>query len=157
MDKDEKFMKEAFRLAKENIARGQGGPFGAVIVKDGKIIARGANAVVGGNDPTAHAEIVAIRKACKVLGTYHLDTCEIYTSCEPCPMCMGAIYWARIPKLYYAATGTDAHDAGFDDVVFYNQMILPYPKQNLQVRQLLREDARRIFEDWNHSENKKEY
>lgn len=150
-------MHEALKLAQENIATGQGGPFGAVIVKDGKIIARGANAVVGSNDPTAHAEIVAIRRACEVLSTYHLDTCEIYTSSEPCPMCMGAIYWARIPRLFYAASTTDAHQAGFDDVVFYKQMILPYPKQNLQVTQLLREDALKILEEWNHSENKKEY
>ena len=150
-------MREALRLAKENIATGKGGPFGAVIVHDGTIIARAANAVVRTNDPTAHGEIVAIRQACEALGTFHLDDCELYTSCEPCPMCMGAIYWARIPRVYYAASGEDAHDAGFDDIAFYEQIALPYPEQNLEVKQILRDEARHIFDEWNQSENKQGY
>ena len=150
-------MREALRLAKENVLTGKGGPFGAVIVHDGTIIARAANAVVRTNDPTAHGEIVAIRQACEALGTFHLDDCELYTSCEPCPMCMGAIYWARIPRVYYAASGEDAHDAGFDDIAFYEQIALPYPEQNLEVKQILRDEARHIFDEWNQSENKQGY
>jgi tRNA(Arg) A34 adenosine deaminase TadA len=158
MDKKEQtYMREALRLAKENITTGQGGPFGAVIVHDGKIISRAANAVVRTNDPTAHGEIVAIRQACGILGTFHLDTCELYTSCEPCPMCMGAIYWARIPRVYYAASGEDAHDAGFDDIAFYEQIALPYPEQNTEVKQILRDEGRTILMKWNQSENKRGY
>lgn len=154
---EQSFMREALRLAKENISTGKGGPFGAVIVKDGAIIARAANAVVRTNDPTAHGEIVAIRQACAALHTFHLDTCELYTSCEPCPMCMGAIYWARIPRVYFAASGEDAHSAGFDDVAFYEQIALPYPEQNTEVRQILQDEGRKILMEWNQSENKQGY
>jgi tRNA(Arg) A34 adenosine deaminase TadA len=156
-EKEKSFMREALRLAKENVIKGQGGPFGAVIVKDGTIIARAANAVVRTNDPTAHGEIVAIRQACSALGTFHLDDCDLYTSCEPCPMCMGAIYWARIPRVYYAASGEDAHSAGFDDIAFYEQIALPYPEQKTEVNQILRDEARCIFDDWNNAEHKQGY
>ena len=110
-----KFMREAIKLSIDNVKSGKGGPFGAVIVKDGKIIAHGTNEVTSSNDPTAHAEVVAIRNACRMLGTFQLDNCDIYTSCEPCPMCLSAIYWARISKIYYANTRKDAADIGFDD------------------------------------------
>ncbi|MDD5508293.1 MAG: nucleoside deaminase [Bacteroidales bacterium] len=156
-EQEKSYMREALRLAKENITDGKGGPFGAVIVRNGTIIAHAANAVVRTNDPTAHGEIVAIRQACNMLGTFHLDDCELYTSCEPCPMCMGAIYWARIPRVYFAASGEDAHSAGFDDVAFYEQIALPYPEQKTEVRQILRDEAVHIFEEWNNSQNKQEY
>ncbi|HOS49133.1 MAG TPA: nucleoside deaminase, partial [Bacteroidia bacterium] len=116
------FMKAAILAASEGLKLGKGGPFGAVVVKDGKIIAVGSNHVTSTNDPTAHAEVMAIREACRVLGTYQLSDCEIYTSCEPCPMCMGAIYWARPKKVYYASTRHDAAAAGFDDSFIYDEL-----------------------------------
>ena len=116
------FMQEAIRLSIENVTSGKGGPFGAVIVKDGKIIARGANQVTSSNDPTAHAEVVAIRNACKELGSFQLDGCEIYTSCEPCPMCLGAIYWARPNAVFFAADKSDAAAGGFDDDFIYQEI-----------------------------------
>ena len=115
-------MREAIRLSIENVESGRGGPFGAVVVKDGVIIARGANEVTSTNDPTAHAEVVAIRNACKALGTYQLEGCEIYTSCEPCPMCLGAIYWARPDKMYYGNTKEDAAAIQFDDHFIYQEI-----------------------------------
>ncbi len=121
MDKHTEFMKEAVRLASENISKG-GGPFGAVIVKDGKIIASTGNSVTLTNDPTAHAEVNAIREACRKLDTFHLEGCTIYASCEPCPMCLSAIYWSRIDKVYFAASRDDAADAGFDDSLIYNEI-----------------------------------
>src|ERR1700733_13358603 len=115
-------MQEAIRQAVENVRQGRGGPFGAVVVKDGSVIATGANSVTTTNDPTAHAEVIAIREACLALGTFQLTGCEIYTSCEPCPMCLGAIYWARPDRVYYAATASDAADAGFDDSFIYEEL-----------------------------------
>ena len=133
MDKQEnlEFMREAIRLSVENVERGKGGPFGAVIVKDGKIIARGVNEVTSSNDPTAHAEVVAIRKACTALGTFQLQGCELYASCEPCPMCLAAIYWARPDKIYYANTKEDAAGIEFDDKFIYEEMSKPIGERSI--------------------------
>ena len=148
------FMQEAIRLSIENVTSGKGG---AVIVKDGKIIARGANQVTSSNDPTAHAEVVAIRNACKELGSFQLDGCEIYTSCEPCPMCLGAIYWARPDKMYFANTKKDAADIQFDDQFIYEEMEIPYTNRKLETVQMMREEALEAFKIWSDSINKIEY
>jgi len=142
------FMAEAIKKAEENIATGKGGPFGAVVVRNGKIIASVGNRVTSTNDPTAHAEVVAIREACKALDTFDLSGCEIYASCEPCPMCLGAIMWARIDKLYYAADRTDASRAGFDDELFYTELALPVEKRMLRPTQLLQKEANKVFDKW---------
>jgi tRNA(Arg) A34 adenosine deaminase TadA len=144
----EKFMLEAIRKAQENIETGKGGPFGAVVVRDGEIIASVGNRVTSTNDPTAHAEVVAIREACIVLDTFDLSGCEIFASCEPCPMCLGAIMWARIDKLYYAADRKDASRAGFDDELFYTELALPVEKRLLTPTQLLQEKANEVFNRW---------
>ena len=157
MSKEEKFMREAIRLSIENVNYGNGGPFGAVIVKDGKIIARGVNNVTKNNDPTAHAEVDAIRKACKELGTFQLDGCELYTSCEPCPMCLGAIYWARPDKLYYANSKQDAADIDFDDDFIYQELKLDYTDRKRTTVQLLRDEALEAFKIWGDSKDKIEY
>ena len=128
---NDKYMKEAIRLSVENVEKG-GGPFGAVIVKDGEIIARGANRVTSTNDPTAHAEVTAIREAAKVLNTFNLEGCEIFTSCEPCPMCLAAIYWARIDRIYFGNTKTDAKNIGFDDSFIYEEIEKPINQNNRQ-------------------------
>ena len=150
-------MQEAIRLSIENVTSGKGGPFGAVIVKDGKIIARGANEVTSSNDPTAHAEVVAIRNACKELGSFQLDGCEIYTSCEPCPMCLGAIYWARPDKMYFANTKKDAADILFDDQFIYDEIEIPYENRKLVTSQMMREEALEAFRLWSESVKKIEY
>src|SRR5436189_4293429 len=142
------FMQEAIRLSIENVTSGKGGPFGAVIVKDGVIIARGVNEVTSSNDPTAHAEVVAIRNACKALGTFQLDGCVIYTSCEPCPMCLGAIYWSRPAAIFYAGTREDAAAAGFDDEHFYSEMEKANDDRELRMVNLLRWEARQAFDAW---------
>ena len=142
------FMIEAIKKAQENITTGKGGPFGAVVVRDGKIISAVGNRVTSTNDPTAHAEVVAIREACKTLDTFDLSGCEIYASCEPCPMCLGAIMWARIDKLYFAADRKDASRAGFDDEVFYTELALPVEKRVLKPTQMMREEANEVFERW---------
>lgn len=152
-----KFMQEAVNLAKENLKLKNGGPFGAIVVKDGKIIGRGVNTVTTQNDPTAHAEINAIRDACNFLDNFQLEDCEIYSSCEPCPMCLGAIYWARPRKLYFAATQNDASMAGFDDSKIYKEMELPVEARELLSEQLLQEEAVHVFTIWNDLENKTEY
>lgn len=144
----EQFMKEAIRLAAMNMQNGHGGPFGCVIVKDGKIISSAFNEVLKNNDPTAHAEIVAIRRACTSLNTYQLDGCEVYTSCEPCPMCLGAIYWSRPSKVYYAASRVDAAKAGFDDNHIYDEFNLPLPHRGIPFEQFLREDVIEVFDKW---------
>ncbi len=156
MDK-ENFMKEAIELSINNVKSGKGGPFGAVVVKDGKIIARGANSVTATNDPTAHAEVNAIREACKVLNTFQLDDCEIYTSCEPCPMCLGAIYWARPSKVYYANTKVDAAEINFDDDFIYKEIAKPLNERNLQFIQMSREEALLAFKEWTNKNDKIEY
>lgn len=151
------FMAEAIRQAGENIRNGNGGPFGAVIVKDGKVVATAGNRVTSSNDPTAHAEIVAIREACKELNTFDLSGCVIYASCEPCPMCLGAVMWARINKLYYAANRDDAARAGFDDEVFYTELSLPPDQRQLPVDQLMQDDAIEVFNQWIEKTDKIEY
>ena len=150
-------MREAIRLSVANVAEGRGGPFGAVVVKDAKIIARGFNLVTANNDPTAHAEVVAIREACKVLDTFQLSGCEIYTSCEPCPMCLGAIYWARPDKLFFANTKEDAAQIQFDDRFIYEEMAKPLAERKLFTRQILREEALQAFDQWAESTTKIKY
>lgn len=153
----EDFMREAIRLSIENVDSGKGGPFAAVIVKDGKIIATGVNEVTSTNDPTAHAEVVAIRNACKSLNAYQLDGCEIYCSCEPCPMCLGAIYWAKASKIYFANTKEDAAAIDFDDNFIYREIALPFKNRQLKTEQLLHEEALQAFEQWEKSPLKKMY
>lgn len=151
------FMGKAISLAMANVVNLKGGPFGAVIVKDGKIVGKGSNQVTVINDPTAHAEIVAIRDATKNLNTFDLTGCEIYSSCEPCPMCLGAIYWARLDKLYYASTKEDAAAANFDDSHIYKEFALQKDERNLHSIQMMRDEAVKVFEEWIKSENKIAY
>lgn len=153
----EYFMREAIRLSIENVESGKGGPFAAIIVRDGKIIASGVNEVTGSNDPTAHAEVVAIRKACSALNSFQLNGCEIYCSCEPCPMCLGAIYWAKAAKIYFANTKEDAAAADFDDKFIYDEIDLSYNGRKLTTQQLLREEALVAFEKWKTSPLKMKY
>jgi tRNA(Arg) A34 adenosine deaminase TadA len=152
----EKMMRKAIRLSIKSVESG-GGPFGAVIVKEGKEIASGTNRVTKTNDPTAHAEVTAIRKAAKKLKDFNLSGCEIYTSCEPCPMCLSAIYWARIEKIYYANTKKDARQAGFDDSFIYQQLELSEEKRSIPVVKMLRNEALEAFEIWKAKENKTMY
>jgi tRNA(Arg) A34 adenosine deaminase TadA len=147
-EKQKIFMSEAIRLASQNIKMKNGGPFGAVVVKDGKIIATGFNEVLHSNDPTAHAEIVAIRRACEILGSFQLNGCEIYSSCEPCPMCLGAIYWARPDKLYYAASRHDAGRAGFDDDFIYKELAAETNDRKIPTEQIMQEEASSLFDKW---------
>lgn len=156
MDSNKKFMRKAIALSIDNVQNG-GGPFGAVIVKDGKIIATGVNGVTRHNDPTAHAEVTAIRKAAKKLGTFNLEGCEIYTSCEPCPMCLGAVYWARLDKMYYGNTKTDAKNIGFDDSFIYDEIELTPENRKIETIHLLNEEAIKAFEAWTDKEDKTEY
>jgi tRNA(Arg) A34 adenosine deaminase TadA len=149
-------MAEAIALAIKNVAQG-GGPFGCVIVKNGKVIARGVNRVTQTNDPTAHAEVVAIRAACEALADFQLSGCELYTSCEPCPMCMAAVYWARPDRVYFGATKQDAAHAGFDDSMIYEEFALPYEKRRIPVRQIGRDEALQAFAAWAKSPNKVRY
>lgn len=154
---NKQFMQKAIELSIDNVKSGNGGPFGAVVVKDGKIIAQGANCVTSHNDPTAHAEVIAIREACKVLGTFQLDDCDIYTSCEPCPMCLGAIYWARPNKVYYANTKKDAADINFDDDFIYAEIAKPLNERSLKFIQLSREEALEAFKLWSLKQDKIDY
>lgn len=156
MNRD-KFMQLAIDLAASNLLTGKGGPFGAVIVKNGEVVGKGSNEVTSTNDPTAHAEVVAIRDACKNLNSYQLEDCEVYASCEPCPMCLGAIYWSRVKKLYFAATREDAANAGFDDSYIYNQVPLKPEKRDIGSVQLMRPQAVKVFEQWIESEQKIPY
>ncbi len=146
------FMARAIELAKENVRSGTGGPFGALVVKDGRIIAEGSNRVTSSNDPTAHAEVVAIREACKVLKDFQLAGCDIYTTCEPCPMCLGAIYWARPARVYYASTAADAARAGFDDSFIAAQLHLPPAERRIPMVQLMRNQALEAFAVWEQSD-----
>ncbi|HNV95195.1 MAG TPA: nucleoside deaminase [Bacteroidales bacterium] len=155
-DQHNEFMSEAIRLSIDNIDTG-GGPFGAVIVKDGKIIAKAANSVTKTNDPTAHAEVNAIRLAAKELGTFDLSGCEIYTSCEPCPMCLGAIYWAHLDKVYYANTKNDARAIDFDDAFIYEEIQRPMQERHTPFIQMMREEALAAFKKWQDKEDKIEY
>ncbi|GAB1417786.1 guanine deaminase [Bacteroidales bacterium] len=153
----EKFMREAVKLSADNMKSLKGGPFGAVVVKDGVIVGRGANSVTSLNDPTAHAEVMAIRDACKNLNSFQLDGCVIYSSCEPCPMCLGAIYWARPSHLYFAAGRADAAAAGFDDSYLYQQIPLEISRRDLPTTQLVAAEAKEVFEQWIKLEQKTPY
>jgi guanine deaminase len=144
----ELFLRRAIALSRENLRAGDGGPFGAVIVRDGQIVSEGRNQVIATNDPTAHAEIVAIRGACRRLGTFSLAGCEIYTSCEPCPMCFGAVAWARLERIYYAATRLDAAAGGFDDSLLYEEIMRPPEQRAIPARQLFAAEARQVFAEW---------
>ena len=138
----------AIHLATENVVHGHGGPFGAVVVKDGKVIATGANQVTSTNDPTAHAEVVAIRNACQALGTYLLTGCDVYTSCEPCPMCLAALYWSRCAAIFYGNDAGDAARAGFDDSLLYEEVKKPLQQRSIPIERLLPEEANSSFEAW---------
>ena len=153
----EYFMEKAVELSLENMRAGKGGPFGAIIVRQGKIVGTGANHVTSDNDPTAHAEVVAIRDACKNLGTFQLDDCEIYTSCEPCPMCLAAIYWARSKAIYYANTRKDAADIGFDDDFLYEELKKNLEERSLPIHQLDKSNALKVFEERKRKTDKIEY
>lgn len=157
MKPNKEHMQEAIRLSVEKMEAGFGGPFGCVIVKDGNIIARGFNNVTATNDPTAHAEVDAIRKACKELGTFQLDGCELYTSCEPCPMCLGAIYWARPKVVYYGNTRADAAKIGFDDKFIYEEIEKPLSERSIPMLPFLREEALEGFRKWEVKAGKTEY
>jgi guanine deaminase len=150
------FMRRAIALALENIRAG-GGPFAAVIAKDGSILAEGANRVTATNDPTAHAEVVAIREACRALGAFQLDGCDLYTTCEPCPMCLGAIYWARPSRVFYAGSAADAAAAGFDDAFIYEELQRPHASRRIPMSQLLRDESAPIFVAWKSQANKTAY
>ena len=152
----EELMRKAIELSINNVANG-GGPFGAVIAKEGEIVATGVNRVTSNCDPTAHAEVSAIRAACQALGTFNLSGCEIYTSCEPCPMCLGAIYWARLDKMYYGNSKTDAKNIGFDDSFIYDEIELKPADRKLPSEILLREEAIKAFEQWTEKTDKVEY
>lgn len=151
------YLRRAIELAVENVQSGRGGPFGAVIVRDGEIIAEGANTVTSANDPTAHAEIEAIRAACKALGRFDLKGCAIYASCEPCPMCLGAIYWARLDALYFAASHKDASQAGFDDSFIYTQIPLKAERRSLPTQRMLEAEGVEPFAIWVATESKIPY
>lgn len=157
MGNHQEFMERAIELSKSGMLGEKGGPFGCVIVKDGKIVAEGSNSVTSTNDPTAHAEVVAIRNACSALGTYQLDGCVIYTSCEPCPMCLGAIYWARPDKVYYANTREDAAAIGFDDNFIYEEIPMSYEQRRIPFEQLKLDSAIKVFQLWDEKQDKKRY
>ena len=151
------FMARAIQLSIEGVQSGRGGPFGAVIVNGGKIIAEAANQVTSSNDPTAHAEVLAIRKACQVLDCFELKNCELYTSCEPCPMCLGAIYWARLSRIYFANTSADAAKIGFDDSFIYDELKQPYSGRRIPALQIMREEALAGFRAWADKSDKTSY
>lgn len=157
MTREEKFMQEAIALSQKAIDTNEGGPFGCVIVRGEEIVGRGNNKVTSSNDPTAHAEVVAIRDACKQLGTFQLEDCEIFTSCEPCPMCLGAIYWARPKAVYFANTREDAADAGFDDSMIYDEIKMENCDRRIPLKQAGRAAAIKVFEDWKNKAGKTEY
>ena len=157
MTREEKFMQEAILLSQSGMVKNEGGPFGCVIVKDDQIVGRGNNKVNTAHDPTAHAEITAIRDACKNLGTFQLVDCEIYTSCEPCPMCLGAIYWARPKIVYYANNRQDAADIGFDDSMIYDEMNVPINDRKIPIVPISREHALKVFEEWRDKPDKTVY
>jgi len=150
-------MRRAIALALESVRSGSGGPFAAVIVKEDRILAEGTNRVTLTNDPTAHAEVVAIREACRAIANFHLNGCDLYTTCEPCPMCLGAIYWARPTRIFYAATAADASSAGFDDAFIYEELKIAPAGRRIPMTQLLRADSLAIFSAWKQQENKTPY
>ena len=150
-------MQEAIKLAEAGLQDGRGGPFGCVVVRRGQVVGRGSNRVTSANDPTAHAEVTAIRDACTHLQTFQLTDCELYTSCEPCPMCLSAIYWARIPTVYYGNTRADAAAIGFDDDFIYQQVALPPGQRTIKMTPLLRDQALAAFKDWTNLAHKVRY
>jgi tRNA(Arg) A34 adenosine deaminase TadA len=153
----QEFMQEAIRLAEDAVRSNQGGPFGCVVVRKGRIVGRGENRVTSTNDPTAHAEVTAIREACRELRTFQLADCELYTSCEPCPMCLAAIYWARIPKMFYGNTRADAAAIGFDDDFIYQQIPLPPGERTVSMQPLMRDAAQGAFAEWTAKADKIRY
>ncbi len=153
----EEFILRALQIAEENIQKPDGGPFGCVVVKNGKIISEGVNEVTRDNDPTAHAEISAIRAACKKLNTFQLTDCEIYTSCEPCPMCLGALYWARPKAIYFAATRDDAAKAGFDDELIYKEISMPAKSRSIKMQNIKTKLSTRVFDIWAKKKGKINY
>ncbi len=157
MTREEKFMMEAIALSHNGVVNNEGGPFGCIVVKGDEIVGRGNNKVTSTNDPTAHAEVTAIRDACHNLGTFQLDECEVYTSCEPCPMCLGAIYWARPKIVYFANTRKDASDIGFDDSLIYDEMTVDINNRKIPIHPLGREAAIKVFEAWKNKTDKIEY
>lgn len=152
-----KMMRRAIELARNGMDSGEGGPFGCVVARGDEIIAEGNNRVTSTNDPTAHAEVVAIREACKVLNSFQLDGCTLYTSCEPCPMCLGAIYWARPDKVYFACNRDDAAEAGFDDALIYEELAIPNEQRQRAMISLLRDEGVALFKDWIAKPDKIEY
>ena len=156
-EQDKEFMRRAISLAQTGIDKNAGGPFGAIVVKDGEIIGEGCNQVTSTNDPTAHAEIVAIRNACEKLGAFQLDDCVIYTSCEPCPMCLGAIYWARPKQIFFACTREDAAEINFDDHFIYDEIGLPIEKRHIKSINFLRDEGLKVFENWANKTDKTKY
>ena len=156
-EKDEQFMQRAIRIAQNGIDKNAGGPFGAVVVKNGEIISEGWNQVTSTNDPTAHAEIMAIREACRRLDSFQLEDCVLYTSCEPCPMCLGAIYWARPKKIFYACTREDAAKVGFDDQFIYDEIAGEIGERKIETINFMREESLVVFENWENKEDKIEY
>ncbi len=150
-------MREAIQISQEMMQKNCGGPFGALIVHKGRVIARGFNKVTSSNDPTAHAEVVAIRAACRKLEKFALKDCEIYCSCEPCPMCLAAIYWARLSKIYFAATKLDAAEIGFDDSAIYQEVSRPIGKRKIKMLPMLREEAQKVFAEWEKKSDKMRY
>ncbi len=157
MTREEKFMMEAIALSRKGSQAGEGGPFGCIVVKGDEIVGRGNNKVLLTNDPTAHAEVIAIRDACKNLGTFQLDDCEIYTTCEPCPMCLGAIYWARPKRIYYANNREDAAHIGFDDSMIYNEMCCDMKARKIPILPIGRQEAIKVFEEWQAKGDKQLY
>ncbi len=156
-EKDEYFMRWAISLAQKGIDSNSGGPFGAVVVKEGEIVGEGCNQVTSTNDPTAHAEVVAIRNACKNLNLFQLDDCVLYTSCEPCPMCLGAIYWARPAKIFFACTREDAANIGFDDHFIYAEIERPIEERHIKSVNFLRQSGLTVFKNWENKQFKTEY
>ena len=154
---DKAFMRKAIELSRNGMKNNDGGPFGAIVVKNGKIVGQGNNKVTSTNDPTAHAEVVAIRDACKNLGTFQLDDCIVYTSCEPCPMCLGAIYWARPKKIYFACSREDAANINFDDDFIYKEIPKPIDQRQIETLQLLQAEGVKVFNEWAEKEDKTKY
>jgi tRNA(Arg) A34 adenosine deaminase TadA len=154
---DQNWMDRAIEIAEEGMSRGHGGPFGCVIVKNGVLIAEGHNEVILSNDPTSHAEMVAIRKACQKLNSFQLNGCDIYTSCEPCPMCLGAIYWARPERVFFAATRKDAAAIGFDDEFIYEELQIEPDSRKIPMINVLNQRAVALFKKWDQKEDKEEY
>jgi tRNA(Arg) A34 adenosine deaminase TadA len=150
-------MRRAIELSAENVRAGRGGPFAAVVVSEGRIVGEGTNLVTSANDPTAHAEIIAIREACRELGRFRLEGCDLYASCEPCPMCLGAIYWSHMSRVYFANTKEDASGIGFDDSYIYEQLDHAIEQRSVPMQQMLREEAIRVFEEWQDKSDKIEY